>query len=395
MKTSPLTPGLRWEAIETLDDERWDLLCAYLENTLLNNYSDELILTALRAELLGRIVKGRTGGARLIAFLSALAIFCHDCEYVLAVSPAEMEQLARLTLGRNVAADLIIGCYRATSPEELPIAEIERASAIENSTSAAVQSMYEENPYPRWKHLNFYGTNDVAADHLIAGCGSGRHILTGAAASPRSRFVGVDLSLVSLAYGLMKAREHGIQNARFIHCDMLQIAKLGLSFDHISAVGSVHHMKNPADGVRALAGVLRPGGSMKLAVYSRTGRATVLEAIALRRELGLPASADGIRRFREVIYELPREHALKKIIKYSDFYSISGCRDLLFHVQEHNYTIADLFELIAASGLRLASFVVPDPHKDTAPTRENLARLDEANPGFAGNMFRFILARDG
>jgi hypothetical protein len=43
----------------------------------------------------------------------------------------------------------------------------------------------------------------------------------------------------------------------------------------------------------------------------------------------------------------------------ADFYSLSGCRDLVFHVQEHRYTPPQLGELIAGAGLRLVGFEAP------------------------------------
>lgn len=128
-----------------------------------------------------------------------------------------------------------------------------------------------------------------------------------------------------------------------------------------------------------------------LALYSKVGCAPQLAGIALRRDLGLPPTGEGIQELRRIIYALPSDHPAKTVLKNPDFFTISGCRDLLFHVQEHNYTIPDIFELIGASGLRLHSFILPDQIKDMVPTRENLIKLEQTYPGFAGSMFRFVL----
>jgi len=128
-----------------------------------------------------------------------------------------------------------------------------------------------------------------------------------------------------------------------------------------------------------------------LALYSKVGCAPQLAGIALRRDLGLPPTREGIQELRRIIYALPSDHPAKMVLKNPDFFTISGCRDLLFHVQEHNYTIPDIFELIGASGLRLHSFILPDQIKDMVPTRENLIKLEQTNPGFAGSMYRFVL----
>ena len=383
--------NLDWNAVQHLSEADWGILCAFLQNALLGSSEVETAVGALRAELLELIAGGLVDRPRLLNLLSALAIFCRDSEFVIPVSAKEAELLAGLSLGRRIAEDLIIRCYRAVDEEEFPIDEIERLSPIADDTSLAVQAMYEENPYPRWKELPVLPTTTEAIDCLIAGCGSGRHILATAAASPHGRFVGVDLSRASLAYGLMKAKEHGISNVRLVHGDILKIAEIGITFNHISAVGSVHHMRDPLSGVKALAGVLKPGGSIKLALYSKFGRTAQLAGIELRQNLDIPATREGIQKLRQAIYSLPDDHPARGVIKFSDFYSFSGCRDMLFHVQEHNYTVPEIFDLIDASGLRLESFRMRGEGKDVAQTREGLTNLERTHPGFAGAMFRFTL----
>ena len=88
----------------------------------------------------------------------------------------------------------------------------------------------------------------------------------------------------------------------------------------------------------------------------------------------------------------PPDHIARRMPKYADFFSASGCRDLLFHVCEHNYTIPTLFDLIEASGMRLETFTLPS---DVAPTvkRAVIEEIERTRPGFAGTMFRFALAR--
>ena len=311
--------ALDWNVVQQLNEADWGILCKFLQDGLLNNSETETTVGALRAELLELIAGGLADRPRLLTLLSAMAIFCRDCEFVISVSAKEADLLAGLSLGRRTAEDLIIRCYRAVDEEELPFDQIERLSPIADDTSLAVQAMYEENPYPRWKELPVLQATTEAIDCLIAGCGSGRHILATAAASPRGRFVGVDLSRASLAYGAMKAKEHEINNVRLVHGDILKIAELGLTFDHISAVGSVHHMRDSLSGVKALAGVLKPGGSIKLALYSKFGRTAQLAGIELRQNLDIPATREGIQKLRQTIYSLPEGHPARGVIKFDDF----------------------------------------------------------------------------
>ena len=48
------------------------------------------------------------------------------------------------------------------------------------------------------------------------------------------------------------------------------------------------------------------------------------------------------------------------VIYLNDFYSLSDCRDLLFHVQEHGLTLPQIGDFIRASGQRLLGFELPD-----------------------------------
>jgi hypothetical protein len=82
-----------------------------------------------------------------------------------------------------------------------------------------------------------------------------------------------------------------------------------------------------------------------------------------------------------------------------DFFSLSGCRDLLFHVQEHRMTLPQIAAFIADAGLvflgfdaenaLLAQYAARFP-ADTAKT--DLAswhRFETENPGSFASMYQF------
>ena len=71
-----------------------------------------------------------------------------------------------------------------------------------------------------------------------------------------------------------KTNELGIKNLEYVQGDILDIYKLGKTFDVIECSGVLHHMKNPEKGLSSLVKVLRPGGMLKLALYSEIGRST-------------------------------------------------------------------------------------------------------------------------
>src|SRR3546814_3829382 len=77
---------------------------------------------------------------------------------------------------------------------------------------------------------------------------------------------------------------------------------------------------------------------MRIALYSRRARVLVREAHALIAERGWQGD-DGIRALRAHILALPPEAPLARLTESDDFWSLSGCRDLLFHVLEHQFDV--------------------------------------------------------
>jgi len=169
---------------------------------------------------------------------------------------------------------------------------------------------------------------------------------------PAARVEGIDLSRASLAYGIRRSRELGIGNLFFQQGDILDAGRLTTRFDLIMASGVLHHMKDPRAGLRALLEVLRPRGILRLGLYSTIARAAIAQGRALIARDGFPPTADGIRAFRAAIFRRPEEDPLRKALATSyDFYSLSQCRDLLFHVQEHTFTLPQVDDMAHAFDL--------------------------------------------
>ena len=66
-----------------------------------------------------------------------------------------------------------------------------------------------------------------------------------------------------------------------------------------------------------------------------------------------------IRNCRELIFNEKGDLLLQKIIHRSDFYSTSNVRDLLFHVQEHHFTIPEISEILKNLNLEFLGFIDP------------------------------------
>ena len=167
----------------------------------------------------------------------------------------------------------------------------------------------------------------------------------------------VDLSLTSLSYAVRKTRELGLQNIAYAQADILKLGAIGRSFDLIESSGVLHHLADPAQGWRVLLSLLRPGGFMHIGLYSVIARADVRAGAQLSlpsaATAAAPTTSDAVaRRFWPA--RTARRCRTSRNIR--DFFTTSECRDLLFHVQEHQFTIPEIAAFLRANGLRFIGF---------------------------------------
>src|SRR5262249_36781836 len=132
----------------------------------------------------------------------------------------------------------------------------------------------------------------VEQDILIAGCGTGRHATQVAQLYPNARVLAVDISMPSLAYARRKTRELGLRNIEYVQAHILELGTIDRSFDRIESVGVLHHLAEPTSGWRVLVSLLRPGGTMRIGLYSELARRVVTEARARIAARGYRATVD-------------------------------------------------------------------------------------------------------
>ena len=264
------------------------------------------------------------------------------------------------------------GAANALAEERALAERMPSIGDADDSVSAAVRAQYEANPYPRWRAppapgrasvrellRSISGAPDDPAEVLIAGCGTGYEPIDLARTDPSLAITALDLSRASLAYGQRMAGPLGASNVRFVQGDILEVERLGKTFDLVSSTGVLHHMARPAQGLAALAGVLKPGGVLRIALYSERARAWVSEAHRVIAAQGWDATAEGIRAFRAHVFALPAEAPLARLRESDDFYTLSGCRDLCFHAHEHWYRLPRIGEMLREAGLELTRFDAP------------------------------------
>jgi len=253
---------------------------------------------------------------------------------------------------------------------------ITQLTPIDDSISKMVQDMYEESPYPRGvepviidKHL----VDETPQDVLFAGCGTGFQILGFSQQYPNGTFTAVDLSSSSLAYAIRQTKQrlnYSTKKIRFGQADILKLDTLPERYDRIYCTGVLHHMHDPEKGLAALKNILRPNGEMRLALYSEMARQEIVSARDHIAKLGYKETFEDIRRFRhDMIAMLEQDNCpefVKFIVQIVDFYSLSECRDLVFHVQEHRYDIPQILDILDRHDLEFVSFNIR--HKNIKET---------------------------
>lgn len=328
------------------------------------------------------------------------------------VAAGELERLT--TLSDEPCYQELIRIWLRQPLEELAIRPtIPSLTPIEDPISRRVRAQYEENPYPRWttvgSPLPLSEAEPRARGHgkrlLIAGCGTGREAIEAALKFPAAQVDAVDLSRASLAYGLRQARVAGIANLSFAQADLLALGARPERYDFISAVGVLHHLRDPAQGLGVLLALLGAGGVMRLALYSRTARQAVTAARAAVARAGWEPTAGGIRAFRASIVARPATDPERAWLTRSyDFYSLSQCRDLVFHVQEHTFSLLEVEALLRANGLSVWHVALKSPQHasmyasrfpgDPRGTRlDNWHALERQEPMLFAGMYDLWLCR--
>jgi tetratricopeptide (TPR) repeat protein/SAM-dependent methyltransferase len=399
------------------------LFKALLANAPIPDIGIEILLTSIRRNLLMDAVGNDSPTAHQAAdlpFVCALSRQCFLNEYVYLTTPEEDAALSGLLseLDRNNfgsgAADwdrfAIISCFvplfetRAAEmnfaklPEPLPVivreqieephreellsASLKQLRPIQDAVSLAVQSQYEENPFPRWTrclmstprplsdvvraalpNIDAHLIPEIDSPRvLIAGCGTGLQTMNVINSYKNASVVAVDLSRRSLAYGMRKLAEYGIASVRHLQADILDLEMLEDRFDLVESFGVIHHMRDPEQGLQAIAKRLQPGGLLFLGLYSAMARRSVVLARRLIAERQYPADKNGIRAARHALMTVDGEPELAPLISpASDFWTMSDCRDLVFNVEEHRFTLRDIDAMFLRADLEFLGIELRRP----------------------------------
>lgn len=255
-----------------------------------------------------------------------------------------------------------------------------------------VQEHYQRYPYPLypllasvprrdtyalnlpalWTRFNRYLPREDARI-LIAGCGTFSPYPF-AVANPGAAITALDISERSLSRARLHCLLHGCRNVSYVCGDIMDGKSIRGEYALIDSYGVLHHLDDPAAGLKALEKHLMPGGIIRIMLYSRYARR---EEESIRRALRLlditnPAAARKL---------LDRARPGSKLANFLDAADETvtdcGLADALLHPRVQTYRIDELLELVARTGLRPLLFAHAGARENVAEEIERLRRLEK------------------
>ena len=252
----------------------------------------------------------------------------------------------------------------------------------------SVREQYEAYPYPprnpederirlenSWHDflevINFYcfqGKNTFSQEFrvLVAGGGAGDQTIFLAEQlrqNPRAVIVHLDISANGIGIARRRAEIRRLGNITWVHGSILDLPSLPVGrFDYINCVGVLHHLEDPAAGLRALDAVLQEDGAMSLMLYGRYGRTGVYQMQELMRRINRdePDLRARVENTKVMLAGLPKTNWFKRgedLVGDHREYGDAGIVDMLLHAQDRPFTVDELYELVEGCNLHIVELL--------------------------------------
>jgi hypothetical protein len=166
----------------------------------------------------------------------------------------------------------------------------------------------------------------------------------------------------------------------------------------------LHHLAEPELGWRVLLSLLRTTGKMRVGLYSEAARRAIVAVRAFIAERGYRPTAEDIRKCRQEILRDFDKRRWKSVIEVGDFYSTSGCRDMLFNIMEHRFTIPRIKAFLNEHRLSFLGFDLEPwtlekfqkqfPGDAALTDLDNWQAFEADNPQTFRNMYQFTVRKD-
>lgn len=258
----------------------------------------------------------------------------------------------------------------------------------DDNVTKKVRNQYENLPYPhrnpeddkkRVRYLPidvleavnqkcFQGKRDFDKEFRVLDAGGGTGDATTFLAVqtgwlPNAEVVYLDLSKPSMEIARKRVHNQSIRYGNpkiesrvdFRIGSLLDVESMGIGkFDMIVSSGVLHHLADPAEGLRALASVLKDDGAMCIMVYGQVGRTSVYPMQEIMRLINQNEDDmdEMIENTRRLFRLLPNSNLHKKNGRWTDpELNAVELYDLFLHSQDRAFTYTQLKEWALSAGL--------------------------------------------
>jgi len=370
----------------------------------------ERALGNMRAAMLQ--MTGETPSAAILSLAAGLAANAYLVDYIWEETPDETASVEQLIgsfkwsedtaddTWRSAFAAAVIGAYRplwaldglpdivsvADPVADRAIAAMMRIHVEEPRDEATLRStlptdgLAEAPPYPRWRSINFLTPRTVMAELrrqfpnmplkqltapsaprvLVPDCGTGRSVIDALWRFEPARLLGTDDNEANLAYARRMAAQFGVADRMEFAQNAEDTASGDDRYDVILAAHATRRAADPMAVCQHLLDRLAPGGAMKVALLSEAGRAGVTAARATFAERGFSRDPAGLRAFRRHVLEADGDSAAQ-LVGFTDFYSATGCQELLLTEQERCFSLPELALALDELGVLFLGLEHTDP----------------------------------
>jgi len=230
-----------------------------------------------------------------------------------------------------------------------------------------VSEMYAKFPYPSPQAhgrklrelvnlLKIFGVEtgyDLSGKSVLdAGTGTGHRLIEAAATFKNTHFTAVDISEKSLEIARQAAAHGNVQNVDFHLVNLMTDDRMMGTFDVVLSMGVIHHLSDPAGGVRRLVRNLAEDGILFLYIYGKHGGRE-----RLRRKQIVSLLLNGNRQDFEHGIRLVKELGFNSLeygwnLNFDDEESRNALIvDAYLNVNETLFDADSIFDLMRSSGL--------------------------------------------
>ena len=176
---------------------------------------------------------------------------------------------------------------------------------LQDQAATLVDLLHADTAYPAGSRV------------LEAGCGVGAQTVILAAHSPQADITSIDVSEASVAQARQAVAAAGFANVTLRQADIFHLPFAPASFDHVFLCFVLEHLARPAEALRKLLAVLKPGGTLT-AIEGDHGSTffhpdSEAARRAIRCQVELQARAGGNALIGRQLYPLLRDAGLDDV----------------------------------------------------------------------------------